>query len=168
MGIELKNPIVVGACSLSKQIDTIKQIEAAGAGALVLKSILRGADPAGAWQARGRALPVRGALREAVTLFPAIEHGARRSTSTGSRRQEGGRHAHLRQHQRGHRRVVAEYAIQLADTGVDGLELNFYSMPLDPRLTSNDIEQRELQVFTKIREAVRIPIAVKLHPTTPA
>jgi dihydroorotate dehydrogenase (fumarate) len=58
----------------------------------------------------------------------------------------------------------AEYAVKLAETGVDGLELNFYSLPLDPELSSDEIEKRELEIFSKIRAAVKIPIAVKLHP----
>ena len=38
MGLKLENPIVVGACSLSKSVDTIKEIEQVGAGALVMES----------------------------------------------------------------------------------------------------------------------------------
>jgi dihydroorotate dehydrogenase (fumarate) len=62
-----------------------------------------------------------------------------------------------------HEDVWADYAVRLAETGVDGLELNFYSLPLDAELTANDIEKQELETFSKIREAVKIPIAVKLH-----
>ena len=39
MGIELKNPVVAGACDLTSNLDSIKKIEDAGAGALVLKSL---------------------------------------------------------------------------------------------------------------------------------
>ncbi len=39
MGLELRNPIVVGSCSLSLSIETAKEIEEAGAGALVIKSL---------------------------------------------------------------------------------------------------------------------------------
>ena len=39
MGIPLANPLVVGACSLSKSVDSIKALEAAGAGGLVIKSL---------------------------------------------------------------------------------------------------------------------------------
>ena len=39
MGKELRNPIIVGACELTSNMDKIKQIERAGAGAIVIKSL---------------------------------------------------------------------------------------------------------------------------------
>lgn len=39
MGLRLKNPIIVGSCSLTGTVDTILQLEKSGAGAIVLKSI---------------------------------------------------------------------------------------------------------------------------------
>ena len=40
MGIPLKSPIVVSACSISSYIDRIEMAERAGAGALVIRSLL--------------------------------------------------------------------------------------------------------------------------------
>ena len=39
MGLELKNPLIIGSCGLTNSIENLKQIEAKGAGAVVLKSI---------------------------------------------------------------------------------------------------------------------------------
>jgi len=39
MGLQLKNPIIVGSCSLTGTSETIRQLEECGAGAIVLKSI---------------------------------------------------------------------------------------------------------------------------------
>jgi dihydroorotate dehydrogenase (fumarate) len=58
----------------------------------------------------------------------------------------------------------ADYAKQLEGTGVNGLELNFYSPALDPAVAAADIERRELSTFERVRAAVKVPIAVKLHP----
>jgi dihydroorotate dehydrogenase (fumarate) len=165
MGIELANPVVVGACSLSKQIDTIKQIEAAGAGGLVIKSIFEEQIQLEQGKLEDELSEYEEVYAEAVTLFPQIEHGgpkehlywvaeAKRAVSMPL----------IASINAVHEEVWAEYAIQLADTGVDGLELNFYSLPLDPDLGGGEIEKRELDVFARIREAVKIPIAVKLHP----
>jgi dihydroorotate dehydrogenase (fumarate) len=57
-----------------------------------------------------------------------------------------------------------EYARQLEDTGVNGLELNFYSPPLDPDVLSTEIEKAEIDTLAAVRSAVKIPVAVKLHP----
>jgi len=39
MGIELKNPIIVGSSGLTNSVEKIKEIEKIGAGAVVLKSL---------------------------------------------------------------------------------------------------------------------------------
>ena len=39
LGLELKNPIIVGSSGLTSSVEKIKDIEAKGAGAVVLKSI---------------------------------------------------------------------------------------------------------------------------------
>jgi dihydroorotate dehydrogenase (fumarate) len=165
MGIKLKNPIVVGACSLSKQIDTIKQIEASGAGALVLKSLFEEQIQLEQGKLEDELSQHEELYAEAVTLFPSIEHG--------------GPKEHLYWVAEAKKAVSipliasinavsdeawSEYAVRMAETGVDGLELNFYSLPLDPELTSDEIENRELAIFRKVREAVEIPVGVKLHP----
>ena len=61
-------------------------------------------------------------------------------------------------------KVWVEYAKKLAETGVDGLELNFYSLPLDAAVESGEIEKKELEIFSRVKEAVDLPVAVKLHP----
>ena len=39
LGLDLKNPIIAGSCGLTNSIENLKAIEAAGAGAVILKSI---------------------------------------------------------------------------------------------------------------------------------
>ena len=39
LGLELKNPIIVGSSGLTNSVEKIKEIEQAGAGAVVLKSL---------------------------------------------------------------------------------------------------------------------------------
>jgi len=39
MGLELKNPIIVGSSGLTNSVDKVVEIEKAGAGAVVLKSL---------------------------------------------------------------------------------------------------------------------------------
>jgi len=38
MGVALKNPIIVAACSISSYVDKVKKAEEMGAGALVIRS----------------------------------------------------------------------------------------------------------------------------------
>jgi dihydroorotate dehydrogenase (fumarate) len=57
-----------------------------------------------------------------------------------------------------------EYARLIAQAGADALELNVYDLPTDPRETGEDVERRVLDVVTTLREAVSLPLAVKLSP----
>lgn len=165
MGIELNNPIVVGACSLSKQIDTIKQIEAAGAGALVLKSIFEEQIQLERGKLEDELSQYEELYAEAITLFPTVEHaGPKEHLYWVSEAKKAVKMPLIASLNAVSEEAWAEYAVQLAETGVDGLELNFYSLPLDPAMSAAEIEQRELDIFSKIRAAVKIPIAVKLHP----
>jgi dihydroorotate dehydrogenase (fumarate) len=58
----------------------------------------------------------------------------------------------------------AEYAKALEGAGVDGIELNLHSPVNDLTVTGAEIENRELDIMNEVRNAVRIPIGVKLHP----
>ena len=39
LGLELKSPVIVGSCGLTSDVDKMVQMEAAGAGAVVVKSV---------------------------------------------------------------------------------------------------------------------------------
>lgn len=165
MGVELANPIVVGACSLSKRIDTIKKIEAAGAGGLVLKSLFEEQVQLEMAEFEEQLGRYDALYAEAVNLFPNLEYGGPKEhvywIAQARKAVEMPLFASLNAVSDD---VWIDYAKQLADTGVNGLELNFYSLPVSADLSSADIEKKELEVFAKVREQVKIPLAVKLHP----
>jgi dihydroorotate dehydrogenase (fumarate) len=60
--------------------------------------------------------------------------------------------------------VCTEYARRLAETGINGLELNLYDVAADLDQTGEQVEQRLLETFESVRDAVDIPVAVKLSP----
>jgi hypothetical protein len=55
-------------------------------------------------------------------------------------------------------------ARQLEEAGAWGLELNVYFIPTDLTMTSEAVEQRYLDIVRAVRQAVTIPVAVKLSP----
>ena len=55
-----------------------------------------------------------------------------------------------------------EYARHLTDQGVDALELNFFATPRDFSTSSTQVEEEQLDAVRSIRQAVSIPLAVKL------
>jgi dihydroorotate dehydrogenase (fumarate) len=56
------------------------------------------------------------------------------------------------------------HARLLEQAGADALELNYYDLPSDPDETGYDVERRALEMVRAVKEEVRIPIAVKLSP----
>jgi dihydroorotate dehydrogenase (fumarate) len=57
-----------------------------------------------------------------------------------------------------------QYARQLAGTGVDGIELNVYTVAADARRSGAEIEQELLQTVESVRAETSLPLAVKLSP----
>jgi dihydroorotate dehydrogenase (fumarate) len=165
LGVELENPVVVGASPFSNRIDTIKEIEAAGAGGLVIRSLFEEQvqRETAAFEEQRAAFDDQ--FNEAVDLFPRLEHGGpREHLYWVSKTREEVSMPLFASLNAVTEQVWVDYARQLAETGVDGLELNFYSPPIDASIGSEEMEKRELEVFAKVRDAVKIPIAVKLHP----
>ena len=58
-----------------------------------------------------------------------------------------------------------QYAKMIQDAGADALELNIYFIPTDPEMTATDVEDRYLNLIANVREAISIPLAVKLGPS---
>ena len=56
------------------------------------------------------------------------------------------------------------FAKQIEQAGADALELNIYWIPTDPALSGAEVEKRYLEILTRVRASVRIPVAVKLSP----
>lgn len=165
LGVGIENPLVVGACALSRNVDMIKRIEEAGAGALVIKSLFEEQIQI----ERNRYDKNRSAyddqFAEAVTLFPKLEHsGSREHVYWVKEARKAVRMPLFASLNCVNLETWVEYARQLEDTGVNALELNFYSPPLDTSISAGDIEKREVEVVARVRDAVKIPFAVKLHP----
>jgi len=165
MGIPLANPIIVGSSPLSTRVETIKSMEDAGAGAVVLKSLFEEQVRIDAEAFERDLAEHDDTSAEATSMFPHLQHAGTRT------------HVHWVSEARKAVKLPliasincvtkvewAEYAKALEGVGVDGLELNLYSPAHDVTVTAAEIEGRELDILNEVRNAVRIPIGVKLHP----
>jgi dihydroorotate dehydrogenase (fumarate) len=165
MGIPLANPIIVGSSPLSTRVENIKAMEDAGAGAVVLKSLFEEQVRIDAEAFERDLAEHDDTSAEATSMFPHLQHAGTRT------------HVHWVSEARKAVKIPliasincvtkvqwAEYAKALEGVGVDGLELNLYSPAHDVTTTAAEIEGRELDILNEVRNAVRIPIGVKLHP----
>jgi len=165
MGVPLANPIVVGACSLSKRIDTIRQLEDAGAGALVIKSLFEEQIQCESGEFDNRLHEFDNMFAEAVTMFPHQEHkGPREFLYWIKETRKAVKMPLFASLNAVDKETWVQYAKELEATGVNGLELNFYSPPLDKKVTAGDIEKGEVEILSQVVAAVKIPVSVKLHP----
>lgn len=165
MGIPLQTPIVVAACSISNMIDRIKLAEEAGAGALVIRSLFEEQIQFDAQHMEESLAVGSESYPEALTYYPSIEHGGADEHLTWIEKTRAEVHlpliASLNAASPG---GWTKYARQLENTGVDGLELNVYSVAADPARSGTDIEQELYQIVEAVKAEISIPLAVKLSP----
>jgi dihydroorotate dehydrogenase (fumarate) len=57
-----------------------------------------------------------------------------------------------------------DYARNIEQAGADALELNIYYLPTDPNLSGTEVEQIYVDVLGDVKQAVDIPVAMKLSP----
>ena len=167
MGLELRNPLVASASPLSHTVDGVRRLADAGVGAVVLHSLFEE-------QLREEAeLNARlvdagtESFAESLSYFPsAVE-------------EEPGPRAHLSLVERAAAAVDVpviaslngvtpegwtDYARLLQDAGAAAIELNIYYLAGDPSTPGRDVEQRYVDVLQRVKDAVTVPVAVKLGP----
>lgn len=167
LGLDLANPVVASASPLSKQVDTVRRLEAAGTAAVVVYSLFEE-------QIEHESLELdhylgRGedAFSEAASFFPDLGH------------YNVGASGYL-DHIAALKRAVdipiigslngmtaggwVDYARRIEQAGADALELNIYYLPTDPRIGAGELETRYVELVEAVRAEVEIPIAIKLGP----
>lgn len=167
MGLELKNPIIAGASNLVTDPENLKKIEKSGAAAIVYKSLFEEQIQLENLELHERVTEYDERNAEMITLFP------------GNIKDASYPLQHLDNLKKAKESVSipvfaslnaieddawVEYAKELEKTGVDGLELNFYTAPGESDESPAEIENRQLATFKKVKSAVKIPVAVKLSP----
>jgi dihydroorotate dehydrogenase (fumarate) len=138
LGFGLKNPLVVSSSPLTEDIDNIRQMEDAGAAAVVLHSLFE--EQVVMERKQANYLEHLRKTKEVVSI-PVI--ASLNATYTGS---------------------WVSYAKKLQQAGADAIELNIYYLPTDPEITGVEIEHRYLDTLWDVTANISIPIAVKLNP----
>lgn len=165
MGIPLPHPFIVGSSPMTSKVDSIRNLENAGAAAVVLKSLFEEQVRVDADRFEQDLTEHNDGSAEATTLFPHIEHAGIRTYLTWVNEVRKAVKIPLIASINCVTKLEwAEYAKQLERTGVNGIELNFYTATRDMETTAAQIEDRELEIVADVRAAIKIPIGVKLHP----
>jgi len=164
MGLELKNPLVVASCGLTKALKGVQKCAEAGAGAIVLKSLFEE--------------QITAEITELTNYAGNTDH------TEGFEYLQGygealGPQDYL-QLIRDAKKTVdipiiasinvvkdsrwAEYAKQLATAGADALEINIGFLPRMAQVTSAEVDERYEQILYAVRQQVDLPVALKVGP----
>ncbi len=165
MGLELKNPLIVGASSLTADLDVLKAIEKAGAGAVVFKSLFEEQIQLEELEMQNELDEYTERHAEMTRLFPTLKHaGTREHLYKLKKAKEALNIPVISSFNSMHADTWLEYALEIEKTGVDGIELNFYTTPKDFEIEGKVIIQSQLNILQSVKKALRIPISVKLSP----
>jgi len=165
MGLELKNPIVVGANNLVTNVKSLKEMEKAGAAAVVFKSLFEEQIQLEAAQMDDEMDEYAERHAEMTSLFPTLEHaGPREHLMNVQKAREALSIPLIASLNAIYSETWLEYAKLLEDKGVDGLELNFYAVPRNPDVSGEDIIKDQIEILKKVKSSISIPVSVKLSP----
>jgi dihydroorotate dehydrogenase (fumarate) len=167
MGLELKSPIIAGASNLVTDIHKLRKLEEAGIGAIVYKSLFEEQVELENLELFELRTEYEHRHAEQVTLFPnsqAVPESPDDYLLNLRKAREAVSVPLFASLNAVSDEVWVEYAAKAADTGVDGLELNFYSLPDESGDDRATIEKKQVETLRKVKAAVKIPVAVKLTP----
>ncbi len=166
LGLDVSSPLMPGASPLADDLDTVRQLEDAGAPVIALRSLFEEQLTREQLATQTHLDAHGGASAEAQSYLPEPEYSL-------------GPDSYL-EHIRKLRETVSvpviaslngstpggwiEHARLIEQAGAHALELNLYTVPIDPDRSAADVEAEELAIVRAVRAAVKLPIAVKLSP----
>ena len=167
LGLELRSPLVASASPLTGNLDGLRRLEQAGAGAVVLPSLFEEQVTHELLETERLLLTGADSHPEAASYLPEMDdynHGPWAYLSLVQKATKvigipviaslngvtpGGWTRHAR---------------WLEEAGAAAIELNLYQVAVDSETTASELEARDLEVIREVRDAVRIPLAVKVGP----
>ncbi len=167
LGLKLAHPLVPSASPFTKDTDTARRLEDAGAAALVMHSLFEE--------------KIEAETRQMERFFyqQAIGHGEADSFHPVSEHMKTYQERYLENLQKIksalHIPVIAslngtsisgwvDNGKQLQQAGADALELNVYHVAANPDQSSEDVENRYIAILQELKRHVSIPITMKLSP----
>ena len=165
MGIEIENPIILGASNLVTKPDNLKRAEEQGAAAIVYKSLFEEQIQLERLQFDEKLTEFNDIHAEMLTVHPLIDYaGAEEHLVNLRKAKESVSIPLIASLNAVNVETWVEYAKLINQTGVDGIELNFYPNIWDLDRDSAEIEYEQVMIVHEIRKNITIPVSVKLSP----
>lgn len=167
LGLPLKSPLVVSSCPLTYELDNLRRMETAGAGAVVLYSLfeeqieLAEMGYSSYYTHHSEELPE--ALRHVANMkeynqgagsYLAYLYQAKQAVSIPVIASLNGYYSS----------GWTRYARLIEAAGADALELNIYYLATKPHISGAEVEQMYIDLVRDVTQSVQLPVAVKLSP----
>ena len=169
LGLSLRNPVIAGSCGLTDSVENIVELEKAGAGAVVLKSLFE----------------EQIVLEAEATLRKAYENDMIYSAKSETldyidlhiKEDTLGNYISLIKEARKRTMIPiiasincvssvewTSFAARIEEAGASALELNIAVLPSDIDSDPDTIEAIYFNIIAKVVSRVKIPVAVKISP----
>ncbi len=165
LGLNLKNPLVPSSSPLTGNLDDAKRLEDAGAAAIVLPSLFE------------ESVQLEQKQLEKYVHSQALGHYEAESFQPVPRDYKDELDNYLQHLQQLKETleipIIAslngisdsgwiDYGKEIMLAGADALELNVYYVAADPEQTGDQVENRYIQLLSRLREQITIPVSMKL------
>lgn len=163
MGLQLSSPIIAASSGLTAQVDRVKEFEAAGVGAIVVKSLFEEqiSNEAEFLTTQSQLYPEsadylhyylrQNSIDRYLELITNLKAAVKVPVIASINCYSGGE--------------WTSFAKEIEGVGADGLELNIYSLPLNIHKSSDTIEEEYLDVVSQVSKLLKIPVSVKIAST---
>lgn len=159
IGLELKSPVIAGSCGLTSDINKLEEMERAGAGAVILKSVFEEQILIDTQRAMGTASYPEEAdyvqnyvrahtLQQYINLVKEAKSRLKIPVIASISCLRDGE--------------WTDFALQLEKAGADAIELNAFILPLDEFRESADVENIYFNIVKHVKSQVKIPVIIKL------
>lgn len=163
MGLDLKNPIIVGSSGLTNSIENIVKINDHGAGAVVLKSIFE--------EQINYTIAKTFNQNEANYAYPEAQD----YISAYTEEKDVERYLNLIEESKSKVDIPViasincvsasqwtSFAKRIEEAGADGLELNIFDLPSDPNKGTEEHEKVYFDIAQAVIKEVKIPVSLKI------
>ncbi len=167
LGMQLRTPLVASASPLSQEISGIRNLEDAGASAVVLYSLFEEQLHQEALELELHLNAGTESFAESITYFP---HSSEFHTGPD------GYLKHIRKAKDAVDIPIiaslngttlggwAKYARQIEQAGADAIECNLYFIPTNTEILGSEVETTYADILREVKTSVQIPVAAKLSP----
>ncbi len=162
LGLELKNPIIVGSSELCNSVEHIVSLEKAGAGAVIIKSlfeeqIMMDIDA----ERTNNIFETYGHIEDYVGYY-LKEHSINKHLTLIKEAKKAVDIPVIGSINCVSSSEWMDYASKFEEAGADALEINLFIMPANVNMDAKEIEAIYMDIATQLPAKINIPVSLKL------